>query len=293
MMKKGIPGKHLRAFAVQEACMKVLGKGLGLALILLLIPLSATAFVPDGTHLVDLMVRAMGPAKKVRLDVQLEIQGADPAKPHLVQESLLFKVPEAFRSETRDGRRVRLGTEKGDFLLVLDGKIIRETPGLEDLFYVVLLIRNQDALISFFENLGMDMEKTGLTRYGGRICYRLGAEEGTRLLIDKESLRPLALTLAQLGEGGGMREVTFRYWDWQVSSGAAWPLRIEILGGEKRLLQAMLVQEVKPEVFSDGLFSAANLRMQYSSSKPPSPKAESDPLLEIEEGLERLRRRYD
>ena len=100
MMKKGIPGKHLRAFAVQEACMKVLGKGLGLALILLLIPLSATAFVPDGTHLVDLMVRAMGPAKKVRLDVQLEIQGADPAKPHLVQESLLFKVPEAFRSET-------------------------------------------------------------------------------------------------------------------------------------------------------------------------------------------------
>lgn len=267
----------------------------GFWLLCLLQPFSVQAFVPEGPHLLDLMVRAMGWSEGVRMEVLVEIPGEDfGEKPSRVAETLFFKLPGAFRSETQDGRRLRLGTVSGDFLLILNGKNAGHPPGLEDLFYLPLLVRDRHALISLLEKQGMDLRKTGLMRYGGRICYRLGAMEGSHLLIDKETLYPLAMVLLRQEDGRLLREIVFHYRDWRVFSGAAWPMRMDVFGEERLLLQTMDVQTVTPETFSDALFSLENMRMQYPVSHRESlPETrEMESLREVEEGLDRLRKRY-
>ncbi|MCW7752892.1 hypothetical protein OOT00_02720 [Desulfobotulus sp. H1] len=275
--------------------MSLVYRGVLIWVTMALMPLSVSAFVPDGPHLVDLMVRAMGVPEKVRLDIVLEIPGDKEAETlGMVKEKLLFRIPDAFRSETEDGRRVRVGTAQGDFVLVLDEIIVREVSGPEDDFYLLLLVRDRSALLVLLENMGVDVHRTGLTRYGGRICYRLGSPSGSQILIDKESLYPLAMKRMHTRASGEMGEITFRYLEWQRRSGAAWPLRMEILEGEERLLQGMQVKSVQKDTLSDALFSTEILKKKYPSKDMPSVnRSEEDLLLEIEEHLERLRRRYE
>ncbi|TYT74334.1 hypothetical protein [Desulfobotulus mexicanus] len=274
--------------------MKGAGRGIVMGMILFLMPFSLQAFIPEGPHMLDLMVRSMGNTGKVRLDTLIALPASEKeGEVSRVEDVFLFNLPHAFRSETKDGRRVRIATGEGRFLLVLDGVIVRETPGMEDFFYLPLLLRDRHMLISLLMESGLDMERTGLIRYGGRICYRLGSPDGTRILIDKDNLYPVALKLVQGTEGGRKREVTFRYLDWQRFDGAAWPLRIEIFEGERDLLQRIQVQDVRKDNFSASLFVIDRIRQQYSHSETlPMLEGGEDPLMEIELNLERLRRRY-
>ncbi|TWI70760.1 hypothetical protein LZ24_02180 [Desulfobotulus alkaliphilus] len=274
--------------------MKRAGRGIVLGMILFLMPFSAQAFIPEGPHMLDLMVRSMGKGAKVRLDTLIALPAFEKeGEVSRVEDVFFFNPPHAFRSETKDGRRLRIATQEGRFLLVLDGVIVREQTGMEDFFYLPLLLRDRPMLISALTESGMDMERTGLTRYGGRICYRLGAPDGTRMLIDKESLYPVALKLVEGTEGGRRREVTFRYLDWQRFDGAAWPLRIEIFEGERALLQRIAVQDLRKDSISDALFAIDRIRQQYGyADHLPLMEGGEDPLVEIEVNLERLRRRY-
>lgn len=259
----------------------------------------AAAYIPSGPHLLDLMVQAMGSPTTVAVTQELRIPPAEDtagAEPIVLDESLFYRIPDAFRSETEKEDRIRI-TAENEYLLVVDEKILAVTPNAEDRFFLPLLVRNRHLLVDRLMALGLDMEKTALTRFAGRICYRIGNPEQGYLLIDKERLFPLQWVVVPGPENSIEKACEFRYQDWRFFGRTAYPLTIEILS-EGILRQKMTVKRVTTDTdFSKDRFAIHEMKTRYPSAFPmPSVDTDmpaADDLKELEETLDRFRKRYE
>lgn len=276
--------------------MRKIGKGCCFWIFLCLFPLQVWAFVPDSSLLMDLMLEAMGGKGKVSMEIQ-RVLPSEEREPALVEEKFLFRIPDAFRSESRDGSSFWLANSGDHFLFVHDGKRLADSPPrLEDYFYAPLLIREKESLLHFLQRRGVDIGHTGLDRHEGKIGFCLGDPAGSHLFLDKESFHPLFLILEERGFGL-KRRTEIRYRNWEGGKTPAFPREIDILDENGALLQQIRVRQLATGSFADNLMDLAALKKKYPLSgddfRSPATSGSSDPLKDVEDSLDRFRKRYE
>jgi outer membrane lipoprotein-sorting protein len=258
------------------------------------------AYVLHGYHLLDLMRREMGTARSLEVVQKLTIQeSVVPTEALVVQETLSYRFPVAFRSEFASavGEHIQIFSN-GKALTVVDGRIVSDTESELDHYKDIFLFNTRELLIKCLSQLGVAADVSSLGRFQGRIAYVLGAqypdETVPQLWLDKETFRPMRWLLKPAAAGNLSEALEVRYDNWRKLSSIWYPERIEFYQGD-RLLRRMQVQRtrVNPQ-FSKRLFDVAYLKSIYPyAAAPPPAQGESGGNNDIQRTIDRFRKLFE
>ncbi len=203
---------------------------------MLLLPASALAFVPQGPHLVELMVQAIKqPAGMVVYQDVKQVNHDNPDQAVTVtQVRLRYLFPGNFRSDTVKGPVLEICIHSnGSFLKIRDGYVISQTLSLLDHYNDILFYRDREDLLHHFESMGMAVDTVTLQRYNDRIMLVIGTppENGrlsTSLWVEQGTFFPgkYVIDCPQ-----GLLEVY--YDDWQRVSRTWYPMQITVFLDKK------------------------------------------------------------
>jgi len=173
----------------------------------------AQAYVLQGLHILDLMIKQLGEAKSLYVTQELifylpasqtdietdetmeEHQTLDNANMDLpfqqgvqldenvpleemlqLEETLRFIFPHAFRSDAKSSDSERIHVESGDrSITIVDGSIVPAVANRFDLYKDIFLYRTRAELSERLWRLGVDVSISSLGRFEGEIAFVLGA----------------------------------------------------------------------------------------------------------------------
>lgn len=274
------------------------------SILLLLVPFGPIATAPPshayvlhGYHLLELMRREMGTARSLEVIQKLTIQESVlPTEAVVVQETLSYRFPVAFRSEfaSAAGEHIQVFSN-GRALTVVDRRIVSDTESELEHYKDIFLYNTRELLKNRLSQLGVAADVSSVGRFQGRIVYVLGAqypdETVPQLWLDKETFRPMRWLLKPASAGNLSEAIEVRYDNWRKVSSIWYPERIEFYQGD-RLLRRMQVQRtrVNPEL-SDRLFDLAYLKSIYPyAAAPPPAQGESGGKNDIQRTIDRFRK---
>ncbi len=233
----------------------------GIIAFLLGIPVHTPAYVLQGAHVLDLMIRNLG--RTARLSATHEL--LDPGISGDLQnmgavETVKYMFPGRYRSRLVDGSGERVYLlNKGRSAVVENGVLSSAKPAAADTYPELFLYRSRTALVKRLAALGVDVSVSSLGRHDGRIAFVLGAgypdETPPQLWVDKESKLPVRWIAADGTEA--------RFAGWRKVGKARYPRRITLYeaGREVRILD---VRDVRENVkFSGDLFDISRLEAEY------------------------------
>ncbi|MGB5616456.1 MAG: hypothetical protein WBM78_06430 [Desulfobacterales bacterium] len=277
------------------------------SILLLLVPFGPIATAPPshayvlhGYHLLELMRREMGTARSLEVIQKLTIQESVlPTEAVVVQETLSYRFPVAFRSEfaSAAGEHIQVFSN-GRALTVVDRRIVSDTESELEHYKDIFLYNTRELLKNRLSQLGVAADVSSVGRFQGRIVYVLGAqypdETVPQLWLDKETFRPMRWLLKPASAGNLSEAIEVRYDNWRKVSSIWYPERIEFYQGD-RLLRRMQVQRtrVNPEL-SDRLFDLAYLKSIYPyAAAPPPAQGESGGKNDIQRTIDRFRKLFE
>jgi outer membrane lipoprotein-sorting protein len=258
------------------------------------------AYVLHGYHLLELMRREMGTARSLEVIQKLTIQESVlPTEAVVVQETLSYRFPDAFRSEfaSAAGEHIQVFSN-GRALTVVDRRIVSDTESELDHYKDIFLYNTRELLKNRLSQLGVAADVSSVGRFQGRIGYVLGAqypdETVPQLWLDKETFRPMRWLLKPASAGNLSEAIEVRYDNWRKVSSIWYPERIEFYQGD-RLLRRLQVQRtrVNPEL-SDRLFDLAYLKSIYPyAAAPPPAQGEPGGKNDIQRTIDRFRKLFE
>ncbi|MGD8951150.1 MAG: hypothetical protein PVG62_10400 [Desulfobacterales bacterium] len=261
---------------------------------------SSHAYVLHGYHLLELMRREMGTARSLEVIQKLTIQESVlPTEAVVVQETLSYRFPDAFRSEfaSAAGEHIQVFSN-GRALTVVDRRIVSDTESELDHYKDIFLYNTRELLKNRLSQLGVAADVSSVGRFQGRIGYVLGAqypdETVPQLWLDKETFRPMRWLLKPASAGNLSEAIEVRYDNWRKVSSIWYPERIEFYQGD-RLLRRLQVQRtrVNPEL-SDRLFDLAYLKSIYPyAAAPPPAQGEPGGKNDIQRTIDRFRKLFE
>lgn len=249
------------------------------ALLLVLLTFSpARAYVLVGEHVLELMAGALGPPRSLRVELRVRLTGADPDGPRELRQTVRSRPPGRLRAETWGEGYQRLHVSDGErHFTARDGRL--QGPGRPpgDLILDLLIPRRRVELARRLSELGVDIGRSALGRFGERVCWVVGSahpsDEVPQLWVDQATFRPVRLRLPALPGEQGSAPLEFRYSDWQPIDGGAYPRRMEVLSGGA-LQQELRVEDLAADVSLEaGLFDIEALRARLAATPPSTPAA--------------------
>jgi len=258
------------------------------------------AYVLSGSHLLRLMTRDIGQGQGLIIDQKHIVYDARlPNESVELSETLRYLFPDKFRSDLRSEKTHRIHVlSNGTGLTVIDGKVAADDSNIYDRYMDVLLHREVRLLENRLAVLGVDVKRSSLGRFKGRIGFVVGSEYPDdsipQLWLDKETFRPFRwIVLGRKSNGSGI-EFEIRYHNWQKTEEIWYPMEIAVY--ENDVLTRMLkVKTIKARSnFASGIFSKQKLRSESQAAVSNGPEKESTEAEdEVKKTIEEFKKLYE
>lgn len=277
----------------RRRCLAVL-----LCFVIMVVPLTALAYVLQGPHVLDLMAETMSGAKTLRVEQEVVVEDPIVAGRTLVlAETLLYRFPDRFRSESlNDGRRRVHVMSAGQTITITDGARDDVSENRFDLYKDLLLYRNPTLLHKVLLTRGVDVEKTSLGRFEGSTVYVIGAQypdvSVSQLWVDKERFLPLRWIYIS-GEAKP-DQMMFVYKQWRKWNDVWYPRQIDLYRNEQ-LVRQINVKKVATKVeMKAALFNVSQLRTEYPLKQTvPVDQGSPTQLDDVQRTIEEFQKKFE
>lgn len=259
----------------------------------------ANCYVLQGPHLLDLMIKKYGNAKKLLVSQNLIFYDNTKQMGAVkINETLSYVFPEEFRSDilSENTKKIHV-VSKDQTLTIIDGKITDDFQSVFDIYKDLILYRSRTLLQKKLGMLGVDGSISSLGRFHGKIAYIIGAqypdESVPQVWIDKDTFTPIRWIISKKTENGSQDTTEFRYVEWKMFANNWYPMHIEIYQNNT-LLREIVVDniDITPS-FSEDFFNIKKLQSAYIEAGQTGQK-QSDPeeLSEIQKTIEEFKKIY-
>lgn len=162
----------------------------------ILCPLNSFAYIIPASQIIEFMTDKCSAVKTLKIVQLNRVVGINQEAGNSIENIVYVMSPDLYRSEISGPPYKRLQINNGDSRLnVVDGIINdgEDTAGLP--YHFLFIAQNHQEILNYFKELGINVEKTSLTRYAGKISYLIGdrENESPKLIVDKELFLPLLL----------------------------------------------------------------------------------------------------
>ena len=263
----------------------------------------AGAYVLEGPHVIEMMVKKLKGASTLRVRQQVVIE--DPMVsplPITVAENLYYHYPDRFRSETlhNDTQRI-LVTTPGQVITVIDNAIASNEEGRFDRYKDLLLYHSRKLLHKALVTRGVDVGKTSLGRWDDQLVYVIGAqypdESVSQVWVDKERFLPLRWINIFPGpfELDKPERLEFVYRNWQKQGGVWYPHQIETYHNQQRVRMAQVMEVRSNETLQTELFNIAHLMTLYQHVEAPAQEDQSGQTQvdEVERTIDAFKKKFE
>jgi hypothetical protein len=265
----------------------------------------AAAYVPEGPHILDLMVKKLAGANTLQVEQKVIIDDPDLSGEVVeLDETLRFMLPGQVRSDIRfeDGHRIHV-RQQGRNLTIIDEMIVDQSNSRFDRYQDLLLFNSRHALHKALLIHGVDVGITSLGKMDDRVVYVIGAvypdDTASQLWVDKDRLLPLSwINVVSSGDDTPSSErLEFVYRNWQNADGAWYPMVIETLHNGKSIRRIRVTQIKVNAVFEGELLNIDHLKTVYKEKKPAvqdggTPDADAG-VDEVQKTLEDFRKKFE
>lgn len=259
----------------------------------------ANCYVLQGPHLLDLMIKKYGKAKRLLVSQKLIFYDNSRQMGAVkINETLSYVFPEGFRSDilSKNTQKIHV-VSKGRELTIIDGKIADDFQSVFDIYKDLILYRSRILLQKRLDMLGVDGSISSLGRFRGKIAYIVGAqypdESAPQIWLNKDTFRPIRWIISKKARHGRQDTTEFRYVEWKRFDNNWYPMRIEIYQDDT-LLREIVVDniDINPS-FSDDLFDIKKLQSTYMEAGPGEQKQRDlEGLSEIQKTIEDFKKIY-
>jgi len=257
----------------------------------------AGGYVLQGPHILELMVRRLGDAKRLLVSQRLIIHDPSLSRSSTeIQEIVRYAYPDAFRSDisSETAQRIHLFI-KGKALTISDGRAWVGDTIWFDRYKDLLLYHSRVLLANHLMLSGIDVSISSLGRFEDRVAFVVGseypAETESQVWIDKDTFRPIRMILKGVSTYPDTGVFEFRYRNWQEFDGVAYPMDIEFFQ-EGRLVRRIRVESVTVDPsFSEDTFDIQALQSRYLPKQTEENATEA--LDEVKQTIEEFKRRFE
>lgn len=235
----------------------------------------AGAYVLEGPHVLELMVKALkGPETlHVRQQVVIEDPMVSPM-PVTLAENLYYNYPDQFRSETLHNNTQRiLVMAAGQVLTVVDNTIDSDHEGRFDRYKDPLLYLTRELMHKSLASQGIDVGTTSLGRWDDQLVYIIGAQypddSVSQVWVDKERFLPLRWINIFPGQSSSEQpeRLEFIYRNWQKRGGIWYPHQIETYHNQQRVRMSTVLEVRSNVTLQAEKFNIAHLMTIYKSAE--------------------------
>ena len=265
----------------------------------------ALAFVPEGPHILDLMVKKLAGAKTLLVEQKVTIDDPElSGKVIELDETLRFILPGQVRSDIRyeDGHRIHVRNQERN-LTIIDDKSVDQNAVRFDLYQELFLYPSRHGLHKMLLIHGVDVGIASLGLMEDRVIYVIGAaypdDAVSQLWVDKESLLPLRwINVVSSNDGTTASErLEFDCRNWQDVGGVWYPMAIETLLDGKTI-RRIGVTRVNVNADIEGqLLNIDHLKTVYEEKTPAVPEdgtPDADAGVdEVQKTLEDFRKKFE
>lgn len=269
------------------------------------------AYVIEGSHLLDLMVRNLGSAKTLLVSQKVCIfetgnetdisqsEGRESGSAEY-EEIVQYGIPEHFRSdiETDQGVKIHIFSVNR-YLTIINDKVLSKNEPLLTRYKDVLLIRDRALLENHISILGIDTSISSLGRHNGKIYYVIGAkypdESLPQLWLDQKDFKPSRFIFPDTDNPDNTDYIEIIYLDWKRFNKTWHPERIEIYQGGT-ILQTIELQSIDVDpVLKEDIFDIDKAELLYKKNAAQESKTEEtlDDLHNVRQSIEEFRKRFE
>ncbi|MBW2369276.1 MAG: hypothetical protein JRH15_15505, partial [Deltaproteobacteria bacterium] len=261
---------------------------------------TAHAYVLQGPHLLMLMSENLGKAATLVVEQKLRIHpAADPGLAVEIPETLTYRFPHSFRSESVSAQTHRIHVDTlNDRITLYDARISADDNGRFDRYKDLLLLRSRLDLSDRLSKAGVDVSVSSLGRLDGEPIYVIGAQypdhSRSQVWFHKDTFQPLKWLLVEDNADTGLSVLEFRYLQWRKTKRIWYPERIACYENEK-LVREMIVDQLTIDApIPAGSFDIDRLRSAYEpleveETRPSGDDTPSD----INQVIEDFKKRYE
>ncbi|MBC8199926.1 MAG: hypothetical protein H8E80_07780 [Desulfobacteraceae bacterium] len=259
----------------------------------------ANCYVLQGPHLLDLMIKKYGNAKKLLVSQNLifydNIRQMGAVE---INETLSYVFPEEFRSDILSENTQKIHVVSKDrTLTIIDGKIADDFQSVFDIYKDLILYRSRILLQKRLDMLGVDGSIASLGRFRGKIVYIVGAqypdESASQVWIDKDTFRPIRWIISKKAGNGRQDAIEFRYVQWKMFDNNWYPIRIEIYQDDTLLREIVVDNIDTTPSFSEDFFNIKKLQSTYMEAGPgKQEQSDQEGLSEIQKTIEEFKKIY-
>ncbi len=266
--------------------------------VMIIVPITALAYVLQGPHVLALMAETMTGAKTLRVEQEVVVE--DPivaGRTMVLAETLQYRFPDSFRSESLNDGRLRVHViSAGQTITIVDGERADVSGNRFDLYIDPLLYRSSKRLHKVLLTRGVDVEKTSLGQFEDSTVYVIGAQypdaSESQLWVDKERFVPLRWI--HVSVEAQPDNMTFVYKQWRKWNDVWYPRQIDLYHNE-RLVRQINVKKVTTGVETDpALFDVLRLRTEYPPKKTvPADENSPDQLDDVQRTIEEFQKKFE
>ncbi len=255
----------------------------------------AVGYVPQGPHILDLMVQKLAGAESLQVEQKVAIDDPDLSGAVVeLDETLRFHLPGQVRSDIqhKDSHRIHVRNQERH-LTVIDGMIVDENGGRFDRYQDLLLYNSRHALHKALLIHGVDVGITSLGRMEDRIVYVIGAaypdDSASQLWVDKEQLLPLRwINVVSSTDGNTEPErLEFLYRNWQKVDDVWYPMEIETFHNGRSIRRIHVTKVQANAVFEGELLNIAHLKTLYRKKEKAG---QNDGIPEADTGVDEVQK---
>lgn len=268
-------------------------------LVFICVHTKSDAYVPQGPHILELMIEKLGKARRLLVFQKLQFyNSSEKQTPVEINETLRYVFPEKFRSdiESENAQRIYV-LSKGRALTIIDGKVEVDAETRFDLYKDILLFRSRKLLVKRLSRFGIDVTVSSLGRFQDRIVYVLGAnypdESVPQIWIDKETFRPLRWIITRKVENHA-DSLEVRYLEWEKRESTYYPMRVEFYQDNKLVRGIKNIEVRVNPSFQDALFDIEHLKAINMPATPVMPvQLESEEISEVQKMINEFKKIYE
>lgn len=261
---------------------------------------TASAYVLQGPHVLELMTQGIGTAHRLKVSQKLFLyEGETEENAVVMTETLRYVFPGKLRSDIQSENIQRIHVVSGDVALtVIDGEIAADSRTRFDSYTEILRYRSRKMLIDQLLRYGVDVEVSSLGRFEGRIAFVIGSkypdDSASQLWIDKETFRPIRWIIAQNDASPSKGFLEIRYFQWKHVGKIWYPFRVEFYTGD-RLLREVRVDDVTVNPgFDENLFNVDQMRSLYRRPlSSDNGTAGEEEISEVQKAIEEFKKIYE
>ena len=202
------------------------------AAILFLMAVPTAAYVLEGPHILNLMVKKIAGKAAVAASAKVTLVNPAPeGSPVSFYQQVEIRVPGMTRVAIQAPQRKLVRINSGaDTLTVVNDQIIPSTVSIYDRYLMLFAFQTRKALQEWLMQQGVDVAVSSIGRYEDRLVYVVGAKYPdltvSQIWVDKETFLPIRWVAAEPQKDGATRTMDAVYGNWQRVDKAWFPMTV-------------------------------------------------------------------